>query len=315
MADPLLRQQVLRESARNFLSIFAAIVLLTGCASIGRPELDQISVKLDPAAIDFRELSFYGERALLSYSSGEKIKRRFPRTVRVASPAGTDVQYFLELDHQSKAQYVSVRGSVDSRNFSEDLDVRLSDDSHIKVPVHAGFDSVASALYSDIKPHLVPGYKTHLTGHSLGAAVAAIVMIYMVNDRVQVVRMVGFGQPKFTTVNGAAALKSLPMIRVVEANDVVPMLPPSTMLDPIHGPYEHVGPELILLDGPRYVYLNAHDASRISVGEFWRSASFARLADHSMKRYLKRLQEKHRGAVAVTYGDREAYVTSGSTLR
>ena len=44
----------------------------------------------------------------------------------------------------------------------------------------AGFDAVASNVYADIKPHLVPGYKTHLTGHSLGAAVAAIVMIYMV---------------------------------------------------------------------------------------------------------------------------------------
>jgi triacylglycerol lipase len=294
-------------------SVFAAaavLLILAGCASINIAELQQLSVKIDPAKVDFRELSFYGERALLAYSSAAKIKKQFPNTVRVASPDGTDVQYFLELDHKAKTQYIAVRGTVDSKNFSEDLDIAIRKSRRMKIPVHAGFDAVASNVYTDIKPHLVPGYKTHLTGHSLGAAVAAIVMIYMVEDGVPVVRMVGFGQPRFTTAAGAAAIKSFPMIRVVDENDVVPMLPPSTILHPTLGPYEQVGPEVILLDGPRYVYLNKHDASRISVGEFWRSTEYAKLADHSMKRYLNRIKDKYAGAIAVSYGSRERYETS-----
>jgi len=291
-------------------SLSAVLLILAGCASINLTELQHLSAKIDPARVDFRELSFYGERALVAYSSADKIKKRFPNTVRIASPNGTDVQYFLDTDHKSKTHYVAVRGTIDPKNFSEDLDIAIREDRQVKIPVHAGFDAVASNVYADIKPHLVPGYKTHLTGHSLGAAVAAIVMIYMVEDGIPVVRMVGFGQPRFTTAAGAAAIKNMPMIRVVDENDVVPMLPPSTLLHPTLGPYQQVGPEVILLDGPRYVYLDNHDANRLSVGEFWRSTIYAKFADHSMNKYLRRLKDKHVGAVAVSYGSRENYETS-----
>jgi hypothetical protein len=33
---------------------------------------------------------------------------------------------------------------------------------------------------------------------------------------------------------------------------------------------------------------SSYDANRISVGEFWRSISFADLKDHEMKKYLKK---------------------------
>jgi hypothetical protein len=297
----------MRQTSQTVAALIAMLLLLSGCASIDRTELSELGAKIDPAAIDFRELGSYGERALIVYRSEGEIRKRYPKTVRVATPAGTDVQYFIEHDPKSKTQFITVRGSVDSKNFTEDLDISVRTDRRTKIPVHDGFDQVAAAVYADLKPHLAPGYRTHLTGHSLGAAVAAIMMLYMVEDGVEVTRMVGFGQPRFTTAKGVAAYDNLPILRVVDENDMVPMLPPSTLLDRKHGPYEQVGPEVILLEGAVYVYLDTHDADRISIGEFWRSQGFATLKDHSMELYLKRLRTKFDGALAVSYADRERY--------
>ena len=65
---------------------------------------------------------------------------------------------------------------------------------------------------------------------------------------------------------------------------------------------------MILLEGPRYVYLQGHAADRLAVGELWRNAGLADLQDHKMDNYLKRLAEKSKGAIEVAYDEREKYV-------
>jgi len=86
------------------------------------------------------------------------------------------------------------------------------------------------------------------------------------------------------------------------------MVPPATATDPRFGPYEHVGPEVILLEGRNFVYLSSHDATRIALGEFWRSVSFANLKDHEMNKYLTRIASKTKGSTEVPYNDREILV-------
>jgi hypothetical protein len=103
-------------------------------------------------------------------------------------------------------------------------------------------------------------------------------------------------------------LSFLPLARVVDENDIVPMVPPATATHPDFGPYEHVGSEVILLEGRNIVYLPSHDANRISLGEFWRSVSFADLEDHKMKKYLKRIADKTKGTTEVPYNEREKFV-------
>jgi hypothetical protein len=159
-----------------------------------------------------------------------------------------------------------------------------------------------------VKPYLKPGYRTYVTGHSLGGAIAAIITIYLIEDGVKVERVFTFGQPRFTTADGVKRLSFLPLSRVVDELDIIPLVPPATATDPKYGPYEHVGPEVILLEGPDFVYLDAHDANRISIGEFWRSLGYADLKDHAMKKYLARIKAKIPGATEVPYNDRLKYV-------
>ena len=244
-----------------------------------------------------------------AYAAKSVIRSKYPSTVRINSPAQTDVRYFLERNDKTHTQFISVRGTANNENFSEDLEIAVREDRKANIPVHSGFDLAARAIYQDVRPFLKPGYQTYVTGHSLGGAVAAILTIYLIEDGVPVVRVVTFGQPRFTTAEGVKRLSFLPLARVVDENDIVPMVPPATATDPRFGPYEHAGPEVILLEGRDIVYLPTHDASRISLGEFWRSLSFADLEDHKMKKYLKRIADKTKGVIEVPYNKREEFVS------
>jgi triacylglycerol lipase len=294
---------------RLFVAIAACFLLLTACAGgMASPELQALGSKITPVSVDFEELYSYANRSKTAYASEAVIRSKYPATVRISSPGKTDVRYFLEQDYKAKTQYITVRGTSDRKNFSEDLDIKIRDDQKIDIPVDEGFDKVAQAIYVDVKPYLKPGYRTYVTGHSLGGAVAALLTVYIVEDGGKVERVVTFGQPKFTTAAGVSRLNFLPITRVVDENDMIPMLPPKSFRNAKQGAYEHVGPEIILLEGPRYVYLPSSNASRLSVGELWRTLAFDDLKDHHMDKYLLRLSTKMKAAEQVTYNQRELYV-------
>ncbi|RWN66245.1 MAG: lipase family protein [Mesorhizobium sp.] len=298
------------KSRFELLAVIALCAMaLTACVGVSSKELQALGSTVTPADVDFTELFAYAGRAKTAYATEAVIRAKYPATVRVGSPGATDAQYFVERDDKTRTQYIAVRGTANRKNIFEDIEIRIRPDLELGLPIHSGFDATSHALYLDMKPSLKQNYKTFVTGHSLGGAIAAILAIYLARDGYDVVRVVTFGQPKFTTAAGVERIGSLSITRVVDENDMVPMLPPVTaLINRLHGSYEHVGPEVILLDGPHYVFLPSHDADRISVGEFWRSISFADLADHHMDNYLNRLSTKATGAVAVSYNDRERYI-------
>jgi triacylglycerol lipase len=285
------------------------LLILTGCAGISVAELDKIGSTITTVDLDFNEFYAYALRSGTAYDSDAVIKAKYPLTIRINAPQQTKVKYFLERDDKAHRQFITVRGTDNNKNLDEDLTIAVREDRKIDIPVHHGFDSSARAIDNDVKPYLKPGYKTYLTGHSLGAAVAALLAVYLIEDGVPVERVVTFGQPRFTTAEGAKRLTFLPLTRVVDENDIIPLIAPSTVvLDPRFGPYEQVGAEVILLEGPDYVYLPVHDADRISLGEFWRSFTFANLQDHHIEKYLRRIADKTRFANQVPYTERERFV-------
>lgn len=281
--------------------------MLSGCAGISRQELNSLGSGITPAAINFNELTDYGKRAKAVYGPEAQISAAYPKTIRIAEPGTSKVRYFLERDEKAKVQYLTIRGTANKRNLKEDMDAQLRIDAVSGIPVHEGFDADARAVYADVKPHLKQGYATRIAGHSLGGAVASLVAIYAIADGYTVEKIVTFGQPRFTTEQGVAKLGSLPLTRVIDENDIIPMLPPGGGTR-AEGPYDQIGPEIILLEGPRYVYLPDHAADRLAVGELWRDIGVADLQDHKMDNYLTRLAEKSQAAVQVPYNQREKYV-------
>jgi hypothetical protein len=287
-----------------------ALCLLTACIGVSNKEIQALGSTVTTEKVDFVELTSYAVRAKAAYASETAIRSQYPATVRVSSPDKTDAQYFLEQDDKAKVQYIAIRGTANRKNLLEDVEMRIRLDLALAIPVHFGFDQTTRALYADMKPYLKPGYKTYVTGHSLGGAIAALLAIYLVEDKYDVVKVVTFGQPKFTTTHGVQQLGFLNLVRVVDENDIIPMLPPTSIINRTHGVYEHAGPEVIVLEGQEYVYLPTHDADRISIGELGRSLNLASLADHHMDNYVRRISEKSGGGVPVSYNARENFIPS-----
>jgi len=297
---------------RFHIQMSAMIIVLTmalsACVGISKQELNLLGSTVTPTKVDFVELNAYAGRAKAAYASETAIRSQYPATVRVSTPGKTDAQYFVERDDKAKAQYIAIRGTANKRNILEDAEIKVREDLAVNIPVHVGFDATARQLYQDMKPSLNPAYKTYITGHSLGGAIAALLAIYLVDGGYDVEKVITFGQPKFTTSEGVKRLGFLNVTRVVDENDIVPMLPPATLITRGHGAYEHAGPEIILLEGPHYVFLPVHDADRLSVGELWRSFNLADLSDHHMDHYIGRIASKASGAVEVSYNERENFI-------
>jgi triacylglycerol lipase len=276
------------------LTFSAAVFSLPGFTAAKTPE------------INFRALYGYAQLANDAYASPAAIKKRHPNVSRVATPGNTDVLYFLEDDHAHKTHLISVRGTVDKKNWALDEDTRGVNDKKIKILVQEGFEEAANAIYADVKQHLKPGYKISLTGHSLGGAVAALLMIYFHEDGEKISQVVTFGQPKFTDEAGVRKFANLPLTRIVYQNDVVPMVPNTT--ENGRKKYAHIGAEVNILSGPYYSYLDAREANRKSIDQLDHDLFLISVPDHAIKWYLKGLRDKLKKAERVKYADREKYV-------
>ena len=164
----------------------------------------------------------------------------------------------------------------------------------------------ASTIYRDIKPRLKRVYTTYLTGHSLGGAAAAILGTYLLDDKYKLGRIFTFGQPKFTNQAGALAYRHLPLVRVMNQNDVVALWPSETK----NGAqtFAHIGPVINLLSGPHYSYVSAEQALQLSQGSLKRFFTQISVPDHKMDRYVRNLRQKLSGTKEVPIRQRERYV-------
>ncbi len=265
------------------------VVFLSGCASLPQA-FRQSLVVIVPHQVDFVELEYYAKRSRAAYTSASEIRRQFPQTTRVTTVKSVDVLYFLETDRQQKTQTLTIRGTTNKPNVWQDLEIALVKDSRLGINLHRGFRNDAVKIYADVKPYMKRDYSIRVTGHSLGGAIAAITAGYLFEDDFKVERLVTFGGPKVTDREGKKAIQiDIILTRVIHDNDVVPMIPPSGFLS---GSYQHFGPEVILRDGRKYVYLPAHDANRLSVGDFWRNITDFSTKEHHMSAYLSNIEEK-----------------------
>ena len=86
-------------------------------------------------------------------------------------------------------------------------------DRRVNIDLHTGFYIAADDVYQTILPTLNRGYKNRITGHSLGGAIAVILMMFLKEDGYQLEKCITFGQPKVTDKKGAQMCQDLPLIR------------------------------------------------------------------------------------------------------
>ena len=81
----------------------------------------------------------------------------------------------FEVKQDSGISIIVIRGTANVDNVQSDIDVRLVDDARTGIKLHKGFRDASLGVMEIIdRDHMVE-HTVHITGHSLGGAVAQII--------------------------------------------------------------------------------------------------------------------------------------------
>lgn len=150
---------------------------------------------------------------------------------------GEDDGICWALKHRPDCDVVILRGSVTLLDWWRDLDIRPYQSRRMG-PVHHGFYLGLDNAWDDMKPMLRPHLPIVVTGHSLGAARAALLTGMMIADDMVPARRVVFGEPKPGYQQLADFIKSVPAVSyrngIGEAHDKVTDVPTVPGLPYVH---------------------------------------------------------------------------------
>lgn len=269
-------------------------VVLSGLASCGTHKPIASAPSSPP---DFARVLQYAQRADMAYQQDEVIRQQSGTAVRVSvsPPLSSGVKAYVEVDDAARVQWIVIRGTSNLVNIRADVDYNKVVESRLQIPLHKGFADAALQVYQFAKPLLKTDYETRVTGHSYGGAAAVVVLMLFKEDGVKLGQAITFGQPKVTNRDGVRKYGALPLVRYVTDKDPVPLLPPVEIFAVLdEGPFQHLGPEVVLEEGKKYRYYAEHQAERSSVLSFWnnlKNLSIQDVPEHFMSTYLTRVQQ------------------------
>ncbi|OKL57345.1 hypothetical protein UA08_07645 [Talaromyces atroroseus] len=164
-----------------------------------------------------------------------------------------DTAGYIAVDTTNGYIILTFRGSDSLENWIADLTFKLIDASDIcsGCEVHDGFwkswetvaDDITSQIESAVETY--PDYTLIATGHSLGAALAAIAATVLRLDG-YTVELYNYGQPRIGNLALADYITSESMgtnYRVTHTDDIVPKVPPELL------GYAHFSPEYWITSG------------------------------------------------------------------
>ena len=124
---------------------------------------------------------------------------------------------------------IVIRGTANAENVQSDIDVRLVTDDDLGIRLHKGFRDASVTVMQGIDESSLE--KTvHVTGHSLGGAIAQIIGMWL-HRKDHNVQIFSYGSPK---VSSQVLSSGQPTHwRVVRRSDPIPFTPP--------WPYAHTG--------------------------------------------------------------------------
>ncbi len=247
-----------------------------------------------PAAppLTFAEMLEFARRSNAAYQDEPAIRAIVGPTpeLTVTTLGGVDVRAFVEVDGTQHVQWVAVRGTANLLNAAEDADYAKVKAPDLGIEVHQGFLDDADATWKFVRPLLKPGVETRITGHSLGGALAVLMAMRVQLAGFPVARVVTFGQPKVTNEAGVARFRGLPLLRVVNHDDPVPLLPWETRGAAEDGFFRHLGSELWLTDKGTWEFFTEPLAERYLLTSFAAHLGRENPKEHEMARYLAKLE-------------------------
>ena len=136
----------------------------------------------------------------------------------------------FEVKQESGISIIVIRGTANDANVLSDIDVRLVNDVRTGIRLHKGFRDASLGVMEIIDNTKTLEHTVHVTGHSLGGAVAQIIGMWL-HTRGKNVQVFSYGSPKVSdqVLSGGQPTHW----RVVRRSDPIPFTPP--------WPYRHTG--------------------------------------------------------------------------
>ena len=281
----------------KFTCHLSALVVLFFCANLPVAATGVIDFAVIQQQAEFAAAAYQPEDRVRDLVESKNYRLGLYHTI-------PDIQmsFFLATNDSTKTQVIAVRGTANVENAMVDVALKLLTDEKTGARLHEGFSYAAKRVYAELKPLFKVDYKIHVTGHSLGGAVALILAMYLDADRFNIEQVITFGQPKVTNLPGAMKIQHLNVIRVVTPGDLVPLVPPFDPLDIKNiDIYWHAGKEVILLDKNQYAVLEGADSMLRATSFTQKALSEENLNNHYMNIYLDRVRAKMKSPQLVPY--------------
>jgi len=238
---------------RNYLvTIVGVILLLSGCAK-SADEAGATSGDISSLPVSLVSLIEHAEYCKAIYDIGGDQKD----------------EVAFEVIQDSGISIIVIRGTANEANVLSDIDVRLVEDVRTGIYLHKGFRDAAISVMQIIDNEHTIEHTVHVTGHSLGGAVAQIIGMWL-HKRGKNVQIYSYGSPKVS--NQVLSGGQPTHWRVVRSSDPIPFTPP--------WPYRHTG---VFIDSVSLEWGPNNDNGLISKTDG---------LDHSILKYVTTLKEQ-----------------------
>ena len=175
----------------------------------------------------------------------------------------------FEVIQDNGISIIVIRGTANEGNVLSDIDVRLVSDTRTGIRLHKGFRDASLGVMEIIDRDHTVEHTVHVTGHSLGGAVAQIIGMWL-HKRGKNVQIFSYGSPK---VSDQVLSSGQPTHwRVVRRSDPIPFTPP--------WPYRHTG---LFIDSQDLDWGPDNDNGLISETDG---------LDHAIAKYVTTLKEQ-----------------------
>jgi len=174
----------------------------------------------------------------------------------------------FEVKQDNGISIIVIRGTANEANVLSDIDVRLVKDGRLGIYLHKGFRDASLGIMEIIDRDHTVEHTVHVTGHSLGGAVAQIIGMWL-HKRGKNVQIFSYGSPKVS--NQVLSGGQPTHWRVVRRSDPIPFTPP--------WPYRHTG---LFIDSQDLDWGPDNDNGLISETDG---------LDHAIAKYVETLKE------------------------
>ena len=174
----------------------------------------------------------------------------------------------FEVIQDNGISIIVIRGTANEANVLSDIDVKLVKDGRLGIYLHKGFRDASLGIMEIIDRDHTVEHTVHVTGHSLGGAVAQIIGMWL-HKRGKNVQIFSYGSPKISSqvLSGGQPTHW----RVVRRSDPIPFTPP--------WPYRHTG---LFIDSQDLDWGPNNDNGLISETDG---------LDHAIAKYVETLKE------------------------